>query len=126
MYISIINTVIKNQNKKPHVITSSLLGLQSTLLQRTDIKPSDLPVMYSIINGAIASFNYWRVPLEDENNPWNPDTGAQKLRLPGWLKRGIRDLGGFVVGAVVGSVIAGPPGAVAGGTLVGGACSGAK
>jgi len=124
-YISIINTILKNQNEKPVVITSALLGLQNALLLRTDVNPNELSVMYATSTGAIASFGYWRASLRDEDSPWNPVTVERALSLPGWLKRRLRDLGGFIVGGIAGGIIAGPAGAVAGGTLVGGACSGA-
>lgn len=124
-YISLINTVLKNQNEKPIVITSALIGLQNSLFMRTDIPKNELPIMYAMSTGAIASFSYWKNAMENSRHPWNPAT-SQALRLPGWLRRGLRDLGGFVVGGLVGGLIAGPAGAVAGGTLVGTACSAAN
>jgi len=123
-YISLINLIIENQNEKPIIVTSSLLGYQNTLLLRTDINPNELPLMIAMSTGAVASFNYWRNVKLDSNNPWNSNTNA--LKIPNWLNKGLRDLGGFVIGGIAGGLVAGPAGAVAGATLVGGAFSGAE
>lgn len=58
------------------------------------------------------------------NNPWHK--AAQGSNLPNWLSKGLRDLGGFIVGAGIGTLIGGPVVGAAGGTLVGGACSSSK
>jgi len=120
-YKQIINTILAKQDENPRLIVSAMIGLQNSMLSRTDLNANQLPGMYALSNGAVAIFQFWANALNDPNDPWHK--AAIGGNLPNWLKKGLRDLGGFVVGAVAGTLIGGPVVGAAGGTLVGGACS---
>jgi hypothetical protein len=123
-YKQIINTVLALQDARPVQVTSAMIGLQNAMLSRTDLRGDELAGMYALSNGSVAIFKFWANALNDQSNPWWK--AAQGSNLPAWLNKGLRDLGGFIVGAVIGTAIGGPAVGAAGGTLVGGACSGAK
>lgn len=123
-YKQIINTILAKQDANPRLIVSAMIGLQNSLLSRTDLRANELSVMYALSNGAVAIFQFWADAKVNPNNPWHK--AAQGSNLPNWLSKGLRDLGGFIVGAGIGTLIGGPVVGAAGGTLVGGACSSSK
>lgn len=123
-YKQIINTILAKQDSNPRLIVSAMIGLQNSMLSRTDLSANELSGMYALSNGAVAIFQFWADALLRSDNPWHK--AAQGSNLPNWLSKGLRDLGGFIVGALVGTAIGGPAVGAAGGTLVGGACSGTK
>lgn len=122
-YTQLIDTVIALQDKSPLFVPAAMLGLQNALIARSDLSSSDREMLYAISTGSVAIFNFWADAKLNKNNPWHEV--AQGSNLPNWLKKGLADLGGFIVGAVVGTAIGGPPVGAAGGTLVGSACSSA-
>jgi hypothetical protein len=98
-------------------VDSPLRGIEASMLLQTDSSYNDSLLMLSATRIASHTSRYWM------DSQLNPDSPGHLAARKGWFGRALRDLGGFVVGALVGNAIAGPPGAVAGGTLVGKAAS---
>lgn len=123
-YKLIVNTVLKLQDQSPSLVPAAMLGLQNTLLARTDLNTSDKAIMYATSAISVSAMNFWLAALQDKDNPWHPRAAGSNL--PAWLSNGLRDLGGFIAGAIAGTLIGGPVLGGIGGGLVGAACSNAK
>lgn len=119
-----VNTVLRLQDQNPGLVPAAMIGLQNSLLSRTDLSANDKAIMYATSAISVAAMNFWLAALDDPNNKWH--SRAIGSNLPAWLSNGLRDLGGFVAGAIAGTLIGGPVLGGIGGSLVGAACSNAK
>ncbi len=123
-YKLIINTILAKQNEKPILVVAAMKGLQNSLLSRNDIPATELPIMYAMSTASVAVVQFWATTFDDKKSAWHDAvSGGATFR---WFGKALRDLGGFIVGALVGTAIGGPAVGAAGGTLVGGAASSSK
>lgn len=108
-----INSLFVNQTEINR-LANSLFEIESSLNAETGMTFNEKVLVFgSAVIGRNSAY-YWFSSSYDPNDPWHDDT-PQALK---WWQRALRDLAGFAVGYVVGSIISGglPPVGIAAGT----------
>jgi hypothetical protein len=119
-----INTLFQNADN-PNSLADSLFQIEQNIAQFSGLNFNQQALVYGTAVIGRNSANYWYSAYNNPNDPWEgtvPPTAKVK-----WWQRGLRDLAGFTVGFLAGSLLSGgnPLVGAAGGTLVGTACSAA-
>ncbi|TAK49258.1 MAG: hypothetical protein EPO28_00885 [Saprospiraceae bacterium] len=97
-----INSLFVNQtgiNK----LTNDLFGIENALYDETAMTFNEKALVFGTSVIGRNSAYYWFSAANDPNDPWNDDV----VQAIPWWKRALRDLLGFTIGYVVGSIISG-------------------
>jgi hypothetical protein len=102
----------------PNVVATTLFNISQAIEKESKLTFSEQTLVWGATNVGISSAPYWYSALINPKSPWNE--GGSKAIGRKWWVTALRDLAGFVVGAVAGGLVsAGNPLVMgAGGTAV--------
>jgi hypothetical protein len=96
------------QENNAEAMLLKIEALEKSLLSRNDMADKEKEMLLGAFSTARHSVNYWREAFNNSNSRWFDvlhSGSPEPAGLPKWIKTAIADVGGFLVGGSVQSVI---------------------
>ncbi len=123
-FLLMINDLFINATD-PNKLGDNLFQLESQINNSPDLSFNEKALIFGTCVIGRNSAYYWSVAFSNPSNPWNIQNYNSPQAGPSWWARGLRDLAGFTVGFIIGSVISfgNPAVGTSCGICVGAGCS---